>query len=80
MEISATVIIRGNTAFVNADWGDKTDIECYAQWISVSGATSPKYDIPNGGRTIPAPAENGLYILRVVTDGSGRSFKIYINH
>lgn len=80
LDISGTVAIKGNTAFVNADWQGKTDIECYAQWISVSGTTSQKYDIPDGGRTIPTPSENGFYILRVVTDGSGRSFKIYINH
>lgn len=80
LTISGTVAIKGNTAFVNADWQGKTDIECYAQWISVSGATSEKYDIPDGGRAIPTPTENGFYILRVVTDGAGRSFKIYINH
>ena len=80
LTISGTVAIKGKTAFVNADWQGKTDIECYAQWISVSGATSEKYDIPDGGRTIPTPTENGFYILRVVTDGAGRSFKIYINH
>lgn len=80
LNISGTITIQGYSAFVNADWQGKTDIECYAQWISVSGATSQKYDIPDGGRTIPTPTENGLYILRVVTDGAGRSFKIYINH
>ena len=80
LTISGTVAIKGNTAFVNADWQGKTDIECYAQWISVSGTTSEKYDIPDGGRAIPTPTENGFYILRVVTDGAGRSFKIYINH
>lgn len=80
LDISGTVAIKGNTAFVNADWKGKTDIECYAQWISVTGSTSQKYNIPDGGRTIPTPTENGFYILRVVTDGAGRSFKIYINH
>lgn len=80
LTISSTVTIQGNSAFVNADWQGKTDIECYAQWINISGNTSPKYDIPDGGRTIPTPTENGFYILRVVTDGAGRSFKIYINH
>ena len=80
LTISGTVAIKGNTAFVNADWQGKSDIECYAQWISVSGTTSEKYDIPDGGRAIPTPTENGFYILRVVTDGAGRSFKIYINH
>ena len=75
-----TVAIKGNTAFVNADWKGKTDIECYAQWISVTGSTSQKYNIPDGGRAIPTPTENGFYILRVVTDGAARSFKIYINH
>lgn len=80
LDITSTIAIKGNTAFVNADWKGKTNIECFAQWISVSGATSPKYDIPDGGRTIPTPTENGFYILRVVTDGDSRSFKIYINH
>ena len=80
LDISGTVVIKGNTAFVNADWKGKTDIECYAQWISVTGSTSQKYNIPDGGRAIPTPTENGFYILRVVTDGAARSFKIYINH
>jgi hypothetical protein len=80
LNISGTVAIKGNTAFVNADWQGKTDIECFAQWISVTGSTSQKYNIPDGGRAIPTPTENGFYILRVVTDGAGRSFKIYINH
>lgn len=80
LDITSTIAIQGNSAFVNADWKGKTNIECFAQWISVSGATSPKYDIPDGGRTIPTPTENGFYILRVVTDGDSRSFKIYINH
>ena len=80
LTVAGSVTIKGNTAFVNADWQGKTDIECFAQWISVSGATSEKYDLPDGGRAIPTPTENGFYILRVVTDGAGRSFKIYINH
>ena len=80
LTVSGSVTIKGNTAFVNADWKGKTDIECYAQWISVTGSTSQKYNIPDGGRAIPTPTENGFYILRVVTDGAGRSFKIYINH
>lgn len=80
LTVSGSVAIKGNTAFVNADWQGKTDIECFAQWISVSGATSEKYDLPDGGRAIPTPTENGFYILRVVTDGAGRSFKIYIKH
>lgn len=80
LTVTGSVAIKGNTAFVNADWQGKTDIECYAQWISVSGATSERYDLPDGGRAIPTPTENGFYILRVVTDGAGRSFKIYINH
>ncbi len=80
LTVTSTLVIKGNTAFVNADWQGKTDIECYAQWISVSGASSPKYNLPDGGCTIPTPTENGFYILRVVTDGAGRSFKIHINH
>ena len=80
LTISGTVAIKGNTAFVNADWQGKTDIECYAQWIGISGTASPRYNIPDGGCSIPTPTASGFYILRVVTDGAGRSFKIYINH
>ena len=80
LTISGSMVISGNSAFVNADWQGKTDIECYAQWIGISGTASPRYNIPDGGCSIPTPTENGFYILRVVTDGAGRSFKIYINH
>lgn len=66
--------------FVNADYKGKTDIECYAQWITSSGKVykDMKFTIPDGGCTIDAPAEPGLYLLRVVTDGDTRSFKFVI--
>lgn len=74
-------IFEGDKVFVNADWDGKTDITCYAQWISASGNVygDMKFDIPDGGCTIPAPNENGLYLLRVVTGKSTRSFKFIIN-
>ena len=82
LSITATYIIDGQMVFVNADWKGKTDIECYAQWIDVSGnvLNGEKHTIPDGGCTIPVPAENGFYILRVTTDGAQRSFKFIINH
>jgi hypothetical protein len=82
LDISGTVAIKGNTALVNADWKGKTDIECYAQWINVKGDIykDEKFNIPDGGCTIPVPAENCLYLLRVYTDGKSRSFKFFINH
>ena len=78
--ITATYVITGNNVFVNADWNGQTDIECYAQWITTSGNVYQdlKFDIPDGGCTIPAPKENGLYLLRVVTGKETRSFKFLI--
>lgn len=71
---------QGEKVFVNANWGGKTDIECYAQWITTDGRIYKdlKFNIPNGGCTIEAPAEAGLYMLRVVTDKKTRSFKFII--
>ena len=82
LAITATYVVDGQKVFVNADWEGKTGIECYAQWITSSGNAYQglKFDIPDGGCTIPVPAENGFYILRVITDGSKRSFKFIINH
>ncbi len=82
LEITATYAIKGDKVFVNANWGGKTNIECYAQWITTSGKVyqNLKFDLPDGGCTIPVPSENGLYLLRVYTDGKSRSFKFYINH
>ncbi len=79
--ITANYDYRDNKIFVNANWGGKTDIECYAQWITASGNIygDLKFNIPDGGCTIPTPNENGLYLLRVVTDGKSRSFKFVIN-
>ena len=82
LTISATYAIEGDKVFVNADWGGKTDIECYAQWITTSGQVYNEltFNIPDGGCTIPVPAQNGLYLLRVVTDKKTRSFKFIIKH
>ena len=82
LTISATynTLVSGGTVFVNADWEGKTDIECYAQWIDASGHVynDIKFDIPDGGCTIPAPTQNGLYLLRVVTGKGTRCFKFNI--
>ena len=79
--ITASYAWQGDKIFVNADWNGKTDIECYAQWINVSGDVyqDMKFNIPDGGCTISVPSENGFYILRVTTDGKKRSFKFIIN-
>lgn len=79
--ITANYDIKEDKIFVNANWGGKTDIECYAQWINASGNIygDLKFDIPDGGCTIPTPNDNGLYLLRVYTDGKNRSFKFIIN-
>ena len=71
---------HGEKVFVNANWGGKTDIECYAQWITTDGRIYKdlKFNIPNGGCTIDTPAQAGLYMLRVVTDKKTRSFKFII--
>ncbi len=80
--INANYEYKGNKVFVNANWNGETDIECYAQWINVKGDIykDEKFNIPDGGCTIPVPADNGLYLLRVYTDGKSRSFKFFINH
>lgn len=79
--ITATYVIKGDNVFVNADWNGKTDIECYAQWIMSSGQVynNLKFNIPDGGCTIPVPDTNGFYLLRVYTDGLSRSFKFIID-
>ncbi len=79
--ITAATTVTGDKIFVNANWGDKTDIECYAQWINASGKVyqNLKFDIPDGGCTIATPNDNGLYLLRVVTGKKTRSFKFIIN-
>ena len=73
-------ILSGGTVFVNADWKGKTNIDCYAQWIDASGRVyqNLKFDIPDGGCTIPAPTQNGLYLLRVITGKGTRCFKFNI--
>ena len=84
LRITATYsIFAGDVVFVNADWKGKTDIKCYAQWIDASGHIyeQRKFDLPDGGCTIPAPQQAGLYLLRVTTGGKSRSFKmLIINH
>ena len=83
LSITATyATMSGGKVFVNADWNGKTDIECYAQWITASGKVYQglKFDIPDGGCIIEAPKNKGLYLLRVTTDGKSRSFKFFINH
>ena len=82
MVITASYAWQGDLIYVNADWNGKTDIECYAQWIDASGNLyqNMKFNVPDGGCTIPVPAENGLYLLRVYTDGKNRSFKFVIKH
>lgn len=79
--VTANYDIKEDKIFVNANWGGKKDIECYAQWITASGNIygDLKFNIPDGGCTIPTPNENGLYLLRVYTDGKNRSFKFIIN-
>ena len=71
---------HGDRVFVNANWGGKTDIECYAQWITTSGNIYKdwKFLLPNGGCLIDTPTEPDLYLLRVVTDKKTRSFKFII--
>jgi len=71
---------HGDKVFVNANWGGKTDIECYAQWITTSGNIYKdwKFLLPNGGCLIDTPTEPDLYLLRVVTDKKTRSFKFII--
>ena len=70
----------GERVFINADWGEKTDIKCYAQWINASGRVYQdlQFDIPDGGCTIPVPNDNGLYLLRIRTGKHARSFKFII--
>ena len=79
--ITATYMNVGDVVFVNANWGGKTDVKCYAQWINASGRiyADKTFDIPDGGCTIETPKENGLYLLRVVTGKATRSFKFFIN-
>ena len=81
LTITATYsILAGEKVFVNANYGGKTDIECYAQWITPNGKIyqDQQFTIPDGGCTIDTPKETGLYLLRVYTDGKSRSFKILI--
>ena len=79
--ITANYDMKDEKIFVNANYKGKTDIECYAQWITSSGKIygDMKFNIPDGGCTIPTPRENGLYLLRVVTGKGSRSFKFVIN-
>lgn len=83
LTITATYALQaGGKVFVNADWQGETDLECYAQWIDVSGNIyrDLKFDIPDGGCTIDVPAESGLYLLYIKTGKGSRSFKFIINN
>ena len=79
--IANYLVSAGGMVYVNADYKGETDIECYAQWITANGKiyNDLRFDIPDGGCTIPAPKENGLYLLRVITGKGSRSFKFVIN-
>lgn len=82
LNITATYsTLAGDKVFVNADFEGEKDIECYAQWINASGKVveGMQFQIPDGGCTIPTPEEDGLYLLRVITDKKSRSFKFIIN-
>ena len=82
LTITATYsTLAGDKVFVNADFEGEEDIECYAQWINASGqlVEGMEFNIPDGGCTIPTPQEDGLYLLRVITDKKSRSFKFIIN-
>lgn len=73
---------QGDKVFVNADYNGEENLSCYAQWIDASGQVygNLKFDIPDGGCTIPAPTVSNptLYLLRVVTGKGSRSFKFII--
>jgi archaellum component FlaF (FlaF/FlaG flagellin family) len=73
-------VLSGGVVFVNADYKGETDIPCYARWINANGQVyqNMQFDIPDGGCTIPAPKETGLYLLHVVTGKGSRSFKFTI--
>ena len=73
--------LAGRSVFVNADYHGELELECYAQWINVSGQVynDLKFEIPDEGCTIPVPADPGLYLLRVTTGKETRSFKFVIN-
>ena len=73
-------ILSGGNVFVNADYKGESDIECYAKWIDASGHTynQQQFNIPDGGCTIPAPKETGLYLLYIKTGKGSRSFKFII--
>lgn len=82
-KITAVYEVSGDKVFVNAQFDEEDkNIECYAQWFDVSGRAveGGRFDIPNGGRTIDVPRDNGLYLLRVITGKASRSFKFIINH
>lgn len=79
--ITAAYKWEDKQVFVNADYKGETDIECYAQWIDVSGhLVGDRHTIPDGGCTIPAPSAKGMYLLRVVTGKGSRSFKFVFNN
>lgn len=80
--LTAQAITGSDRIFVNAQFdGTDEEIECTAQWITIEGKIYEQktFQIPNGGCTIDTPKENGLYLLRVITDKQKRNFKFLIN-
>lgn len=62
----------GSLIYVNAQ-GAST-----AQWITVSGEILREESLPDGGRTLSVPDDEGFYLLRVLTDGKARNFKFLV--
>lgn len=75
--LSVTAEPMGDNVFVNAVWDQaQEDIEATAQWLNIQGkALGEAIVLPNGGRTITMPKEQGMYLLRVVIGKQTRTFK-----
>ena len=79
--ITATYsLLAGGKVFINADWNGKTNVKCFARWITASGHVYNKwkFDVPDGGCTIDVPEEPGLYLLYIQTGKGSRSFKFIV--
>ncbi len=61
-----------STIFVN------TTAESEAQWIKIDGQTLFTTKLPEGGGLIEVPKDEGLYILRILTNKQQRSFRILV--
>ena len=61
-----------STIFVN------TTAESEAQWIKIDGQTLSTTKLPEGGGLIEVPKDEGLYILRILTNKQQRSFRILV--